>query len=117
MPEQLSSTLVVGNEVELLLGLEAELESYEERAFERGLKDLSFSDRVSDFLLGDDFLLGEDLHGVDSLGVSFPNLEDSSKRSSTDELEELEVARSEVRFALFVARGEEMSRCAISFEL
>lgn len=100
MPEQLASTLVVRNEVELLLRLEAELESDEERAFEGGLKDLPFSDGVSDLLLGYNLLLGEDLHGVDSLGVSFPNLEDSSERSSTDELEELEVPRGKVSLAL-----------------
>lgn len=93
MPEQLSTALVVGDEVELLLGLEGELEADEEGALERALENLALADGVRDFLLGDDFLLGENLHGVDTLRVLLADLEDATKGATTDELEELEIGR------------------------
>jgi len=81
-----------------LVGLEAKLESDEERTFERRLEDLALADRVSDFLLRYDFPLREHLHGIDTLCVPFPHLEDTAKSAFTDKLENLKVTRLEGAF-------------------
>ena len=103
MPEKLSTTFVVGDKVQFLLGLERKFESYQERTFQTSLQDLSFSDSVRDFLLGDDFPLGQNLHGVNTTSVLLSNLEDSTESTSSDELEILEVGWLEVGFVLIIS--------------
>lgn len=92
VPEELAAALEVGDEVEVGVGLEGELEADEEGALEGALEDLALADGVGDLLLRDDLALGEDLHGVDALGVLLADLEDAAERAAADELEELEVA-------------------------
>jgi hypothetical protein len=55
------------------------------------LEDLAFTNGVGNFLLCYNLLFGEDFHGIDALGVPFAYLENLSKGSSSDELEEFKI--------------------------
>jgi hypothetical protein len=103
MPEELSSALVVGHKVELLVRLERELETDKERTLERALQNLALSDRVRHLLFGYNLLLAQYLHGVDSVSVALADLEHSSKSSTTDEFEEFKVGWFEVDLVLPVS--------------
>lgn len=91
MPKELSTTFIVGHKVQFLFGLEREFESNKERTLQTSLQDLSFSNRMGYFLLGDDFSLGKNLHGVDTTSVLLSNLEDSTESTPSDELEVFKV--------------------------
>lgn len=95
MPKELTSTLKVSDKIEFRVRLEAKLEADEERRVEGTLKDLALTNGVCDFLLGDDLLFGQNLHGVYTPCVYFANLEDFAKGADTDELEKLEISRGE----------------------
>ena len=103
MPEKLSTTFVIGDKVKFLLSLERELESNKERTFQTSLQNLSLSDGMRYFLLGDNLPLGQNLHGVNTTGVLLSNLEDSTESTSSDELEILEVGWLEVGFVLIIS--------------
>jgi hypothetical protein len=64
------------------------------------LENLAFADGVCDFLFCNDFLLGEDFHGVDAFGVLFPDLENLAKSAASDKLEEFKVSWCESAFGL-----------------
>lgn len=100
MPEQLASTLVVGDEIQLLLRLERKLEADEEWAFKTALQDFALADSVCDLLLGDNLLLGQHFHGVNTAGVLLSDLEHTTEGTATDELEELEVCGPQVCLGL-----------------
>jgi hypothetical protein len=55
------------------------------------------------FLLGDDFTLGKNLHGVDTSSILLPDLENSTESTSSDEFEEFEIGWLEMRFVLVVS--------------
>lgn len=95
MPEEFTTALVVGDKVQLGISLEREFQSNKEWTFQRALEDLAFANGVRDFLLRNDFLLGENLHGVDSTSILLANLEDSAKSPSTNEFKEFKVGRFE----------------------
>lgn len=95
MPKELTSTLKVSDKIEFSVRLEAKLEADEERRVEGTLKDLALTNGVCDFLLGDDLLFGQNLHGVYTPCVYFADLEDFAKGADTDELEKLEISRGE----------------------
>jgi hypothetical protein len=95
MPEEFTARFEIGDEVQVGVCLEGELETDEERRLKRSLQDLALADGVGDLLLRDDLALGEDFHGIDSLGVPLADLEDSAESASSNEFEELEVAWSE----------------------
>jgi hypothetical protein len=103
MPEKLSSAFIVGDEIELLLGLEREFETNKERAFQTSLQDLSFSDRMSDFLLGDNFPLGQDLHGIDTASILLSHLENTAECTPTNEFEKFEIGWLEMDFVLMIS--------------
>jgi hypothetical protein len=106
VPEELASALEIGDEVEILIGLEAELETYKEGGFEGTLKDLALANDMSDLLFGDDLLLGQDFHGVDALGILLADLEDFAESATADKLEELKVARGEGMLCFDLLKGD-----------
>lgn len=57
------------------------------------MEDLAFANGVRDLLFRDNFLLGKNLHGVDSTSILLANLEDSTESASTNKFEELKVGR------------------------
>lgn len=66
---------------------------------------------MCNFLLGDDFPFGEDFHRIYALRVLFPNLEDLSERTPTNELEKLKVSWGERASRLKVEyRGDQSRR-------
>ena len=98
VPEEFSTRLEIGDEEEFVVGLEAKLESDQERTLERRLEDLTLANGVSNLLFRYDFLLREHLHGVDAFCVPFPHLEDTTKGAFTDKLKHLKVTRLEGAF-------------------
>lgn len=58
---------------------------------------------MCDFLLCDDFPLGQDFHGVDTSSILLSDLENSTECTSSDELEEFEIGWLEVGFVLVVS--------------
>lgn len=91
MPEKLSPALKIRYEIEISICLEAEFESNKERGFQRALEDIALADRVGYFLFRYDLLFREDLHSIDALGILLADLENLSKGSSSDKLEEFKV--------------------------
>jgi hypothetical protein len=91
VPEQLSSTLVIRDEEQIIFRLEAEFKSDEEGRVQGLLQDLAFTDGMRDLLFRDDILLGQHLHRVDPLRVTFPDLENLSERAASDKLEDFKV--------------------------
>lgn len=73
--EQLSSVDEGEDEIKLLLGLERELEGYDERVVDLS-EDGSFREGVDDFGTGDDVGLSDGLESVDSRGITLSNLHD-----------------------------------------
>ena len=55
---------------------------------------------MRNFLLGDNVFLGQHLHRIDPLGVSFSDLENLSERPPSDQLQDLKVLGREVDLAL-----------------
>ena len=100
VPEQFAAALEIGDEVEVRVRLEAELEPDEERRLERPLQDLALADRMCHLLLGDDLLFRQDLHGVYPLGVPLADLEHLAERAPADELEKFEIAWGQRAFGL-----------------
>ena len=98
--EELSSALVVHDEIEVSLGLEGEFETEEEWAVGGLLQDFTLADSVSDLLLGDNLPLGEDLHGVDPVGILLADLEDAAERALADHSKEVEVVHLQPPLAL-----------------
>jgi hypothetical protein len=84
MPEQFSSALEISHEVQVSVGLEAELESDEERRVQGTLQNLALPDGVCDFLLCDDFFLGKDLHRIYPFRILLSHLEDLAEGPSAD---------------------------------
>lgn len=78
MPEELTTGHVVGDEVEIRRRLEGELEPHDEGRVRRRCphKDIALSYRVCNFLLLDNDLLGQHLHGVDTTGILLAHLVD-----------------------------------------
>ena len=64
---------------------------------------------MCDLLLGNDLLLGEDLHSEDTFRVLFPHLEHLAKGPAADELEEFKVPGCEcpLRLRISDVRGGE----------
>ena len=58
---------------------------------------------MRDFLLGDDFPLGQDFHGVDTSSILLSDLENSTECTSSNELEEFEIGWLEMRFVLMIS--------------
>lgn len=69
------------------------------------MEDLAFADGVRDFFFGNDFLFGEDFHGIDAFGVLFADLENLAKGAASDELEEFKVSWCEGAFRLEMGVG------------
>jgi len=107
MPKELTSTLEVRNKIELGVSLEAKLEADEERRVEGTLKDLALTNGVCNFLLGDDLLFRQDLHGVYTPCVDFADLEDFAKGADANELEEFKISRGERSAGLRSGEGGE----------
>ena len=80
--------------------MEAELKSDEERGIQGALEDLAFTNGVGDFLFCYDLLFGENLHGIDAFCVLLADLENLSKGTSSDKLEEFKVTGSQGSFRL-----------------
>lgn len=80
MVEQLPSIHERQYQVQFLLGLERELERYDERVVDPG-EDKSLSEGVGDFVSVDDVLLADRLKSVDSVGVTFADLHDLLNKS------------------------------------
>lgn len=92
MPEQFSPTLEVRDQVKITLCLKAELQPYKERRFQTPFQDFPLSDCMSDFFLRYNFFLGKDLHSIYPLRILFPDLEDFTERSATNQFQKFEVA-------------------------
>ena len=106
MPEELPTALKVRDEVKISFGLEGKLQTDEERAFKGSLKDFALANRVRNLFLCNDLFLRKNLHGVDSLGVVFPHLEDTAKRPPSDKLEKFKVMRRKRSLGLCGGRHE-----------
>jgi hypothetical protein len=91
VPEQLSSALVIRDKEQVVFRLEAEFQPDEEGRVQGLLQDLAFTDSMRDLLFRDDILLGQHLHRVDPLRVTFPDLENLSERAASDKLEDFKV--------------------------
>lgn len=92
--EQFSPGLEVHHEEEFHFTLKAKLETQQEGAFTRSLKNFSLSNGMLNFFLGDDFSFGQDFHSVDPFGVLFAYLKDSPKGPFAYHSEELEIRRT-----------------------
>lgn len=95
MPEQFTTAFVIGDKIQLGISLERKLQPNKEWTFQRALEDLAFTNSVRDLLFCHDFLLGKNLHGVDSTSILLANLEDSTESASANKFEELKVGRFE----------------------
>lgn len=93
MPEELATALEVGDEIEVQLCLEAELQADQERTLQRSLENFALADGVRDLLLRHDLLLGEHLHCIYALCVTLSDLENAPERPAPHELEEFKIAR------------------------
>jgi len=107
MPEKLSATLEIGYEIQVRVRLKTELEPHQERRFQRALQNFALANGVRDLLLRNDLLFGQNFHGIYALRIPLPDLEDTAKCSTTNELEKLKVARGQGALRL---EGRSMGR-------
>src|SRR5690242_14364058 len=93
MPEKFASRHIVSDQVKVRRCLEGEFQANDERRICHSSpdKDVAFSQSVCHFLLLNNDLLGQNLHGVDALGVTLAHLKNLTERTLTNELQNFEV--------------------------
>lgn len=93
MPEKFSARHVIGDQIEIGRSLEGELEADNKGRVGHGSSDqnVAFAKGVCNFLLLNNDLLGQDLHGVNASSIALTNLEDLAECALANELQDLKV--------------------------
>src|ERR1700733_3709965 len=104
MPEELPTALEIGHQVKICICLETKFQSHEERGVQGTLQDLALSNCMRDFLFSNDFLLGQDFHGIYTLRIPLPDLEHFPKGPPADELKKFKISGGESTFCLLPPR-------------
>jgi hypothetical protein len=100
VPKEFASRLEIGNEIEILLGLKTEFQPDQERRFQGDGENLALPNSMRNLFFCNDFLLGQDFHGINPLRVLLSDLENFTEGASADEFQELEGSRRKGMFCL-----------------